>query len=201
MSAPLLTAGPGNIAASWTAPASSGDGPIDSYELELNLDGSSTSLTIPAPATTYIVQARACPDANLPCSPGNWKTYRLRVRAHNSSGYGAYADYSGPLRPLLSYMQDLSQLWGKLQCTMCHTRQNGTTSVLYLDGSPSSTYSNLISTANVVTNPVSSSHLLTYPSHADPNSHCGNVAAFQPAMLQRSKPLTRLAALLWRGRL
>ncbi|WP_162601829.1 hypothetical protein [Occallatibacter savannae] len=182
MTAPTIVPSAGALTISWAAPANNGGDAVDSYDLEVNLTAPSgtatTTSTIAAPNTTYRLQARACPDTPAACQAPNFDTYRFRIRAHNSSGYGAYTDYTGSVRPMLSYMQDVYPIFTRLQCAACHSRQNGGNVHLYLDDPPSVTYQSVKGLGNIV-NAVqpANSYLLTYPSHIL-NTHCGSNPPF-----------------------
>jgi hypothetical protein len=173
---PGVSTGVRSISLSWKSPPNDGGRPVDSYEIEMNSGLFSSDLTTSGPVTSYVATASACPDPPVPCTPMSLKNYRFRVRAHNKSGPGPYSNYSHFARPKLSYEADgVSDIWRKLQCTSCHTRQKGSGHPPFLDESSSATYKNVVSAASVVATPGAASRLLTYPSHQ--NGHCGNTSS------------------------
>ncbi len=170
---PAVSAGVRSMSLSWKSPSNDGGSPVDSYEIEMASGFSSLDLKTSGPATTYAANASACPETPVPCTPMNLRNYRFRVRAHNKLGSGPYSNYSHFVRPKLSYAADgVSDIWRKLQCASCHSRQSGSGHPPFLDESPSATYNNIVSAAGVIASPGAASRLLTYPSHQ--NGHCGN---------------------------
>lgn len=97
-----LSAGPGLIAATWTAPASDGGVAIDAYRLDYSTGsgfgpGTYTSVTLPAGARSATV-TDLVPE----------QTYYARVVAHNSVGYGpasGNANATVPARGALDAVQ------------------------------------------------------------------------------------------------
>ena len=179
MSPPTPTlAGPATVRLNWTAPANPGS-TIDFYNIEINSGAGTTQLTFAAPATTATVSSPACPYPNVNCiSPGN--TVRFRVRAHNSAGYGAYSNYTTPVRPLVSYSADnVQSIWSAKQCTTCHMQG----AKLDLSGTAANSYAE-IQKAKAVTSPAANSSLLACPSTnaACAGSHPGAQNFSNPSM-------------------
>ena len=171
-------AGPATVSLNWTAPANPGS-TIDFYDIEINSGSGTTQLTFAAPATTATVSSPACPYPNVNCiNPGN--TVRFRVRAHNSTGYGAYSNYTTPVRPLVSYSADnVQSIWSAKQCTSCHMQG----AKLDLSGTATNSYAE-IQKAKAVASPAANSSLLACPSTnaACAGSHPGALNFSNPSM-------------------
>ena len=85
---PEVTAGDAEVAATWTAASGLGSA-VDAYEVELG-DLSQDSST-----TVNVATALAYTFTGLV----NGDTYRVRVRAHNDSGWGPWSAWSDPATP------------------------------------------------------------------------------------------------------
>jgi len=86
---PVLTAGDGEVGGTWTAAGGIGSA-IDQYELELEnvTAGSSSVSTVGAATLEHTFTGLV-----------NGDGYRLRVRAHNDSGWGPWSAWSDPATP------------------------------------------------------------------------------------------------------
>ncbi len=87
------TAGDGQAAASWTAPAGTGGAAIDSYRVTAYTDEAGT---VPA---TGMTNPQSIASGDNFTGLANGTSYYLRVEAHNSAGWGAASDPSAAVTP------------------------------------------------------------------------------------------------------